>query len=252
MNDQLLANLPTTLRNELFDSFNDIGRNFRESRWAAAELDGGKFCEIVYSIVRGYIDSSYPPSPTKPKNLLDACKALENASVHFPRSIRIQIPRMLIALYEIRNNRGVGHVGGDVDPNHMDAHIVLHMCKWVVAELIRVFHGVTAKEAEEAIEAIVDRTIPVVWNIGGLQRVLDPTMQMKDKTLVLLYSNSRPLNESELVRSLEHSNAAVYRRDILLRLHKLRFIEYDRANRVVTISPKGNKRVEEELLTQDP
>jgi len=48
---------------------------------------------------------------------------------------------MLIAQYEIRNNRGVGHVGGDVDQNHMDAKIVVEMAKWTIAELIRLFHS---------------------------------------------------------------------------------------------------------------
>lgn len=47
--------------------------------------------------------------------MVDACERLEQAPASkFPRSVRIQIPRVLIAFYEIRNNRGVGHVGGDV------------------------------------------------------------------------------------------------------------------------------------------
>ena len=32
-------------------------------------------------------------------------------------SVRIQISRMIVALYEVRNNRNVGHVGSEVDPN---------------------------------------------------------------------------------------------------------------------------------------
>ena len=43
---------------------------------------------------------------------------------------------MIVALYEIRNDRGVGHTGGDVDPNHMDASMVLAGAKWLVAELV--------------------------------------------------------------------------------------------------------------------
>ena len=35
------------------------------------------------------------------------------------------------------NNRNVGHVGGDVDPNHMDATGVLAQCNWVMGELVR-------------------------------------------------------------------------------------------------------------------
>jgi hypothetical protein len=47
---------------------------------------------------------------------------------------------MLPALYEVRNNRNVGHTGGDVDPNHMDSVAVLSKCNWIMGELVRVYH----------------------------------------------------------------------------------------------------------------
>ena len=47
---------------------------------------------------------------------------------------------------------GVGHVGADVDPNHMDALCVLQMSKWVFAELVRIFHGTTTEEAEATVD----------------------------------------------------------------------------------------------------
>jgi hypothetical protein len=134
--------LPAGLRIELLREFNKVVRNFREGRWEPAELDGGKLCEVVYSVVRGRVDGKYPTKATKPKNMTTACAALENASPSFPRSIRLQIPRTLVALYGVRNDRSVGHVGGDVNPNHMDASLVLAMSKWLVAELVRLFHGV--------------------------------------------------------------------------------------------------------------
>jgi hypothetical protein len=59
-----------------------------------------------------------PNKPSKPRNMVDVARALEGADQNaFPRALRVQIPRVFVALYEIRNNRGVGHVGGDVDPN---------------------------------------------------------------------------------------------------------------------------------------
>ena len=114
--------LPAGLRRQLFDAYNRILKNFREGRWEPSSLNGGKLCEIVYSVLRGHVDGKFPSKSSKPKNMVGACKALEQAdSSTFSRSVRIQLPRMLVALYEIRNNRGVAHSGGDVDPNHMDA-----------------------------------------------------------------------------------------------------------------------------------
>jgi hypothetical protein len=102
----------------LMGAFATIVRNYREGRWEPSELNGGKLCEVVYSVLKGHVDGKMPTSPSKPRNTVDSAKDLEKADQNvFPRAVRVQIPRVLMALYEIRNNRGVGHVGGDVDPN---------------------------------------------------------------------------------------------------------------------------------------
>jgi hypothetical protein len=96
----VLGGVPMTLRNELLRALNEVLRNYRELRWEPAELNGGKLCEIVYTILKGHIDGRFPSRASKPPNMVDACKALEKSdSVKFSRSVRSQIPRMLIALY---------------------------------------------------------------------------------------------------------------------------------------------------------
>src|SRR5258706_1972309 len=180
-NAALLAGIPSGLRDPLLDSYNSNVKNFRENRWEPSELNGGKFCEVVYTILRGHVEGSFPSAPSKPGNMVDACKALEHAdSSLFPRSIRIQIPRMLVALYEIRNNRGVGHVGGDVVPNHMDAVAVLYIAKWILGELIRLFHNLTTSEAAAAVDLLVERTVPIIWEINGKRRILNVAFEARD------------------------------------------------------------------------
>jgi hypothetical protein len=244
----LLSSIPKTLRDELIESLSQVERNFKENRWEPSELNGGKLCEVVYSILKGFIDHSFPASASKPANMVDACKSLEQSPSSFPRSIRIQIPRMLTALYEIRNNRGVGHVGGDVDPNHMDAVCVLQMSKWIVSELIRVFHDISTEEASRTVDALSDRELILIWKINGKSRVLNNSLSMLDKTLVLLYGSPTGITESELVSSIEHSNPSIYRRDILRKAHSKRLLEYDPSAKVATISPLGSKHVEKNIL----
>lgn len=245
---RLLGSIPQALEDEVFEKFQEIERNFRERRWEPAELNGGKLCEVVYCILRGYVDGEFPNKSYKPANFYSACIALEKESASWGRSVRIQLPRMLIALYEIRNNRNVGHVGGDVDPNHMDAVCVLYMAKWVVAELVRIFHDISPTEASALVEALSERETSLVWDAGGVQRILDNNLSMLEKTLVLLFASTRPLTEASLIRSLEHSNPSVYRRDVLRRAHKNRLIEYDASTRTARISPLGIKQVEEKIL----
>jgi len=226
-------------------------RNYRERRWEPSELNGGKLCEVVYSIVRGHMDGAMPTGAKKPSNMVDACRDLERADpAKFSRSLRVQIPRMLLALYEVRNNRGVGHVGGDVDPNCMDASVVLSMSKWLLAELVRVFHGVATTVAEAAVEKIVDRILPLVWQVDASLRVLSTSLSMRDQALVLLYHSHGWVEEKDLVGWVEHSNPAVFRRDVLSKAHKDRLIEYDRKNGRVMLSPLGGRHVEESLLAQ--
>lgn len=244
----LFTALPDSLRDDLLNSLTSIEQNYREARWEPSELNGGKLCEAAYTILRGHVDGNYPARAAKPANMVDACRQLEQAGNQFSRSIRIQIPRMLMALYEIRNNRGVGHVGGDVAPNHMDAVCVLQMSKWVVAELIRAFHQVSTDEAQAVVDGLTEREIPLIWEINGRMRILNGSLTMKQKTLALLYAKPAGQDEDELVADLEHSNKSVYRRDVLKRAHKERLIEYDSVAKRVHISPLGIREVEEKIL----
>lgn len=244
----ILSGVPAIFEDELFSKYREIERNYRERRWEPSELNGGKLCEVAYSILKGRVDGNFPPKPTKPTNFAVSCANLEKAPVSFGRSVRLLIPRILVALYDIRNSRSVGHIGGDVDPNHMDALCVLHMAKWVVAEMIRIFHGITIEEARNLVEAISDREMPLIWDTGHIKRVLDIKLSMIEKTLVLLYSNSGPLSEVAILSSLEHSNPSVYRRDVLRKAHKARLLEYNEMSKSVLISPLGSKRVEMDIL----
>ncbi|MDQ4142181.1 MAG: hypothetical protein M3198_00295 [Actinomycetota bacterium] len=248
LEEDLLALLPATLRTELLTAYAEILRNYRERRWEPSELNGGKLCEIAYSILQGHVNNKFPKKSSKPRNMVDACRDLENATSSFPRSVRIQIPRMIVALYEIRNNRGVGHVGGDVDPNHMDATCVVEMSKWLLSELVRVFHDVTTEEATAAVDALVERTVPTVWQVGENLRVLDPKMSMREKTLLLLYHRRGPVPENDLRKWVEHSNPSTYRRDVLKKAHQVKLVEYDASKKTVEISPLGIAFVEDNLL----
>lgn len=249
---KVLVGIPAGLRDPLLSSYQEIGTNFAEHRWEPSELNGGKFCEIVYTILIGALQKSYAAKPSKPTNMVDACRALEKIKPDpnrvGDRSLRILIPRVLMALYEIRSNRGVGHAGGDVDPNFMDASAVYGMSSWTLAELIRVFHGISTQEAQETVDALVERKLTLVWQIGSTRRVLDPAMKKGEQSLVLLYSKPGWVSEGDLYGWVEYATEATFRENILRAYHQQRLVEYEESERRVRISPLGSKRVEEEIL----
>jgi hypothetical protein len=194
--------LPLTLRDDLLKAFNEIIKSYREHKCEPSELNGGKLCEAAYTIVKAWLDGSqYPARAKKPNNFPQACLDLEKnyPSTANNRSARVLIPRVMIGLYDIRNNRGVGHAGGEIDPNHMDATFVLYASKWLVAELVRMLHKLGIEEATAIVDALIDREFAWIWTDGKKKRVLRIGMTWKQQTLVLLLSEPTEVAEKDLL-----------------------------------------------------
>jgi len=249
---QTLAAIPLGLRDPLVACYNEIARNFAEHRWEPAELNGGKFCEVVYTILDGAISGTFASKPSKPQKMRDACRALENnpinASRPGDRSLRILIPQILPVLYEVRNNRGVGHVGGEVDPNFQDAVAVFQMSSWVLAELVRIFHQVSLAEAQQTVDGLVERKHPLVWAHGDIRRVLDPTLPKGDQALLLLYSAGGWVDGKVLAKWIEYKNPTDFRNKVLRPFHNERLLEYDFELHRAHLTPRGSEDVEKRIL----
>ncbi|WP_460487319.1 hypothetical protein [Curvibacter fontanus] len=235
--------LPAGLRDPLLAEYRTIVQSYLERRWTPAALGGGKFCEVVYTIVDGYGAGNYANAPAKPVNMVNACRALESRS-HVPRGFQILIPRLLPALYEVRNNRGVGHVGGDVDSNHMDSAAVLALANWIMGELVRVLHLTSTTEAQQIVDAISIRRIPLVWDgLNGVRRVLDPKIALKDQILLLLDSSADGEATSDIANWTGSKNRTYFKK-LLHQLAKQRMIELSQNEEQATILPPGSVRVE--------
>ncbi|MEM9332800.1 MAG: hypothetical protein AAGA53_15865 [Pseudomonadota bacterium] len=233
-----LSSIPIGLREPLLKEYRNIVANYSEHRWLPSELGGGLFCEIVFSILHGYPTGSYPSSPSKPRDFVSACRELEK-NVSLPRSFQILIPRLLPALYEVRNNRGVGHVGGDVDPNHMDATFVLTNANWIMGELVRVLHTCSTSEAQELVDKMVELRVPLVWEKGDVRRILDPSLKQQQQILLLLAS-TKDISVSNLIKWIEVKNKKYFMKTIR-EMHTKRLIELDESNDSVELLPPGSK-----------
>jgi len=240
--EQALATIPDGLREPLLEEYGTILRNYLERRWTPSELSGGRFCEIVYTIIKGLSTGNYPSSPTKPTNFVQACRQLESITSN-PRSLQILIPRLLPALYEIRNNRGVGHVGGDIDSNHIDASAVLSIASWIMAELIRVFHDIDIQDAQKIADSLVERKTPLVWHSRDIRRVLEPDMSIRHQVL-LLSSGSQTVTKDDLLRWIEPPSRSNFY-SLLRRMHRSRLIELSSDQTTVELLPPGMAIVEQ-------
>ena len=234
----------------MIQALNEVRQNYTERRWEPSELNGGKISEAVLRILQWHTSptNDYTPLGNQINDFGKTVRRFENQT-SMSDSVRFHIPNALVFLYTVRNKRGVGHLGKEVNPNKMDSEAVLSIASWVTAELVRLFHVVTVTEAQQVVEALVEKRNPLVWEVGSVRRILNPAMSHTARVLVLLHSSHPdPVSESDLFEWCEHSNASSFRSQVLKKNHKERLIEYDTGKQIVHISPKGIERAEE-LLT---
>jgi hypothetical protein len=241
-----LSAIPPGLRDPLLAEYRTIVQNFLEQRWLPTELYGGRFSESVYTILDGQAKKSYASAPAKPGNFVNACRALEtNKLAHVPHSFQILIPRMLPVLYDVRNNRNVGHVGGDVDSNHMDAVAVLSMANWIMGELLRVYHNLNTAQAQQLVDALVEVRLPAVWTGNdGVKRVLNTTLKLNEELLLLVAVSVPDVTALQLIEWVEYGDDKYVMRTIRS-LHTKRLVEFTENTGKVRILPPGTRVVEE-------
>jgi hypothetical protein len=58
---------------------------------------------------------------------------------------------------------------------------------WILSEFVRLYHNVTADEAQRIVEGLVTRQAPVVQDFQGFLKVLNPSLSAGERILVLLY-----------------------------------------------------------------
>lgn len=246
-----LTGIPDSkLRNKLIETYLDLKRAHFEARFDLAGLNAGKFCEVTLRIAQQRVLGVSTPLGKRIPNFADECRTLVTSPAGAaPESIREIIPRALVFLYTVRNKRGIGHVGGDVDANRVDTLTMTQTADWIICELIRLFHGLSLEEAQDIVDALSTRQLPLIWEIGGKKRVLRTGLSASEEVLMLLYSDSQmTVLTEDLCSWIEYSNPSVFRKKVLQKLHAERLIEYDTESELVHLSPKGVEIVERDLL----
>jgi hypothetical protein len=104
-----------------------------------------------------------------------------------PDSIRLNIPRVIRVIYDIRNGRDAAHLADDIDPNLQDATLVISNIDWVLAEFVRLYHDVDADEAQRIVNGLGVRAVPAVQDFNGFLKILNPKLKASQYVLLLLY-----------------------------------------------------------------
>jgi len=240
----LSTNIDTDLVKHLLEHYKELKQQFFLGKYEPSQLNCAKFAEVVMRILEYITKKSYTPFD-KGLSLDELAKEFEQLPKDkFPDSLRIHIPRILRATYDIRSKRGVAHVG-EINPNFMDATFVVSACDWVMAEFIRLYHTGDSNEAQRIIDCIVERKVPIIEEFDEDLRVLTPDLPVADKILLILYKkHPNYVSTSDLknwikTRSPSHITTALYRLDDDAKVH--------RKGKENIITRRGIKYIEENL-----
>lgn len=186
----LRATFDSILVDEVIEAFVESKQHFYMGGLRLSEVEGGRFCEAAFRMLEQKLAGKY----TSLGSSIDTDKisrALSNATKgSLPESLRLHIPRALRVVYDIRNNRDAAHLGDGIDPNLQDASLVTGILDWTLAEFVRLYHRVSASEAQQLINEIVERRAPAVQEFGDFLKVLRPGLDAGDWVLLLLYQRS--------------------------------------------------------------
>ncbi len=253
--DNVFASVPDDIRERLKNHYREIMQNYILRKYEPSELNGGKFCEDVFRLLEWHCSASsvYTPYGKHIKDFKNAVrkhagdKSLDDA-------VRFHIPDLLCSIYGIRNKRGVGHSPGDIDPNYMDATLVVSCVDWIMAELVRLFHNVSIDEARDIVQSVTTKRIPIIWEVGNIKRVLSPPerkLSAKEKVLVLLYGEESNMSSAlSLRKSIEYRNPTDFRNKVISELHKAELVHFDQSANEVILTSLGIRTVEDEIPLQ--
>ena len=207
---------------------------FQLGKWENSIAKGGKLIEAVLKALWDYVGESVPTGKHfKAGTIIDG---LGNKPSAIDDTVRLTIPRACRLVYDVASNRGGRHDAGDVDPNEMDASMVVATTSWILAEMLRFSQkGVLAVgEVVDLIASLNQRKFPFTEDIDGrLYFSLDGLSARDVELLTLWRIHPRRMSRDELIAAAKrHGNSEANAKVGLSRL-----------NRVVDDDGQGNLRV---------
>lgn len=226
---QLESTFDRQLLDKLFESHQLLTEHYYLGRHRPCAMEAGRFAETSLRMLQQVLTGRYIPLGTHIVNFTDEVRKLEQLDkCKFKESLRIQIPRAIQVIFDIRNKRDIDHVGGDVDANFSDATLSLNTCNWVLTEFLRIYYTSDIQTAQQLVVSLVKVRIPLIQDFNGFLKILNPQLKLPEKILALLYYRSSDgatidkLNEwlsrkfsvnhmNVTLDRLEHERAQIYR-----------------------------------------
>lgn len=155
--------------NQIIKYFSQLVQKFEQGDWKNTLTLSGNFVELVIKSIWIFTGENLPDSRKfKVNDYIRKITQLNRNNIN-SEGIRLQIPRACTFLYDITNNRGGRHHSDEYDPNEMDATIVVELCSWILAELVRFCskNNISPDEAQGIIKLLIEKRYPFFEEIEG-------------------------------------------------------------------------------------
>lgn len=229
----------------LLRHFEGMTKDFQREEWEDCIAKGGKFIEAVLKALTINAGQALPKGKDfKADKVINILGGLPVGSVD--DTVRLTIPRSSRFVYEIASNRGGRHDSDEIDPNEMDANVVVGNCSWILAEMIRYAQrgAVDMDAAKNIVDSLVTRKYPLIEDVDGRTYFHLSKASAPDIALVALnYSYPGRIAIGDLVELVKRHDFTEKNARVAIR-RIMKFVDEDQNGGMRLLAP-GVKKAEQ-------
>jgi hypothetical protein len=231
-----------------FGGYANAVNDFGQGDWEGSIAKTGKFVEAILKAVGTHCRVPFESGRKfKADKVMNALGQLADGS--YDDSLRLLIPRACRAIYDIASNRGARHDPDEIDPNSMDANMVISASAWILAEAIRYAQkgAVDPSRARDLVESLVEKKYPVIEEVEGRIYLHKKRRSAVDVGLVILARRyPKRVNRDDLIGAIKRNGFTLENAKVAaVRIKK--FVDDDGAGQLRLLAP-GLKRAEEIIV----
>ncbi len=161
-----MAKFPPKHIESAIERYGKMIDEFRRAKWETSTAKAGMLVEAALKALWVHLGKPLPRA--KDFKVDFVIRELERTpAAQADDSVRITIPRACRFVYEIASNRGARHDPDEVNPNVMDASVVVPVCGWVLAEMLRYAQkGMGPSDAHRLVLRLTQKTFPNIEEVG--------------------------------------------------------------------------------------
>jgi hypothetical protein len=182
---------------------------FIAREWDRVAQDLGKFAEAVTKAIMA-LGNITPSATGRQFKVTNELRRFESHQPQLPEVLRMVVPKALIFITELVNNR-LGRHDTELDPHEMDASAVMPMASWVLAELVRFCSPNTDQDAATIlILELTAKVVPFFEVIEGRTYIHSGHELKADEIAILLLYHAYPnrVAHNELVKAVKRHGIA--------------------------------------------